>query len=137
MLGMNYSNAHSFIQTYSLKQSFAKFRIAGRKAAHKKMKQLHHWMVFKPIDINNLILLEKKWAMESLIFLSKKQNDTIEARACANRSMQLAYIPKEEVTSLTAATEPLLIIGVLDTKQKRNVMMQILLLVKVHCLQIL
>ena len=66
--------------------------------------------------------LEKKRAMESLIFLAEKRDQTIKARTCANGSTQHAYIAREEATSPTAATDAILITGVIDAKQGRDVM---------------
>ena len=85
------------------------------------MKQLHDRVVFEPILIAEMTEIERKRAMESLIFLTEKQDGTVKAQTCANGSTQRAYIPREEVTSPTAATEAILISGVIDDKQKRDV----------------
>jgi hypothetical protein len=71
-----------------LNQGLKKFGEQGRKAAHKEMKQLHDRVVFKPIHIKDMTVLERKRAMESLIFLAKKRNGIIKARTCANGSTQ-------------------------------------------------
>jgi hypothetical protein len=47
--------------------------------------------VFKPINIKDLTQQEQKRAMESLIFLVKKRDGKIKARACASGSTQQAY----------------------------------------------
>ena len=60
--------------------------------------------------------------MKSLILLSKKRDETIKSRMCANGSTQQAQISREEATSLTAASESIITTGVIDTKQKRDVM---------------
>jgi hypothetical protein len=60
--------------------------------------------------------------MESLIFLTEKRDETIKARVCANSSTQRAYIAREEASSPTAASEAILITGVIDAKQNRDVM---------------
>ncbi len=86
------------------------------------MKQLHDCVVFEPILIADMTPLERKRAMESLIFLTEKRDGTVKARTCANGSTQREYIPREEATSPTAATEAILITGVLDAKQGRDVM---------------
>ena len=64
---------------------------------------------------------ERKRAMKSLIFLIEKRNKTIKAKACATGSTQQSYITREEATSPTAATEAVLITGVIEAKQKRDV----------------
>ena len=65
---------------------------------------------------------KKKRATESLIFLAEKQDGTIKARTCANGSTQRAYIPREEATSPTTATEAILITGLIEAKQRGDVM---------------
>jgi hypothetical protein len=69
-----------------------------------------------------MTILERKRAMESLIFLTEKRDETIKARVCANGSTQQAYIAREEASSRTAASETILITGVIDAKQNRDVM---------------
>ena len=122
MKGISDDQAFNFIQTYSLKQGIKKFGMKGRNAAFKEMKQIHDRVVFIPINVNNMTDQERKRAMESLIFLSEKRDGTIKARTCANGSTQRDYINKDEPTSPTASTEAILITGVIDAKQRRDVM---------------
>jgi hypothetical protein len=122
MAGMNDIETFSFIQTYSLNQGLKRFGERGRKTAHKEMRQLHDRVVFEPIHIEDMTPLERKRAMESLIFLAEKRDETIRARMCANGSTQRIYIVREEATSPTAAADAILITGVIDVKQRRDVM---------------
>jgi hypothetical protein len=46
----------------------------------------------------------------------------VKARTCANGSTQRPYTPKEEAASPTAATEAIMITGVIDAKQRRDIM---------------
>ena len=48
------------------------------------MKELNNRAVFEPIAIEQLILEEKRHAIESLIFLTPKRDETTKARAYAN-----------------------------------------------------
>ncbi len=122
MDGMREDETFSFIQTYSLNKGLKEFGERGRNAAHKEMKQLHDRVVFEPIHIAKMTMLERKRAMESLLFLTEKRDGTIKARTCANGSTQRAYIPREEATSPTASTPAILITGVIDAKQNRDIM---------------
>jgi hypothetical protein len=122
LVGMNDTQASSFLQTYSLKQGIKKFGEQGIEAVHKEMKQIHDRGVFEPIGIEEMTKLERKRAMESLIFLTEKRDETVKARVCANGSTQRAYISREEASSPTAASEEIIITGVIDAKQKRDVM---------------
>jgi hypothetical protein len=125
LAGMNDTQVSSFLQTYSLKQGIKKFGKQGIEAVHKEMKQIHDRVVFEPISIEEMTILERKRAIESLIFLTEKRDETVKARVCANGSTQrayIAYISREEASSPTAASEAIIITGVIDAKQKRDVM---------------
>ena len=122
MAGMNEENSLSFIQSYTLNQGLSKFGIKGKKAAYKELKQLHDRVVFTPIHENELTLSEKRKAMESTTILTEKRDGTIKARTCANGSIQRKFTTKEGATSPTVATEAVLTTGVIEAKQKRDIM---------------
>jgi hypothetical protein len=122
LAGMNDLQACSFLQTYSLKQGIRKFGERGIAAANKEMKQLHDRVVFEPISIDEMTTVERKRSMESLIFLNEKRDETVKARMCANGSSQRSYIAREDVSSPTATTEAIITTGVIDAKQRRDVM---------------
>jgi hypothetical protein len=122
MAVMNDKETFTFIQTYSLNKGLKKFGDRGKEGAHKERKQLHDRVVFEPILIVNMMSLERKRAMESLLFLTEKRDGMIKAQTCTNGSTQHKYIPREEASSPTASTEAILITGVLDAKQRRDVM---------------
>jgi Reverse transcriptase (RNA-dependent DNA polymerase) len=78
--------------------------------------------VFQPVNVNNLSPLERKRALESLIFLVEKRDGRVKGRACANGSTQRGYINKEDAASPTAATESIIITATIDAKENRDVM---------------
>ena len=67
------------------------------------MQQIHDRIVFESISINKMTKLERKRAMQSLIFLNKNRDKTIKTRICANGITKRAYILRKEATSPTAA----------------------------------
>jgi hypothetical protein len=95
LAGMDDLRACSFLQTYSLKQGIKKFGKRGVAAANKEMKQLHDRVVFEPISIEEMISIERKRVMESLIFLNEKRDETVKAQMCANGSSQRALLLKK------------------------------------------
>jgi hypothetical protein len=115
-------NKYQFAQTYGLRKGLNKFGEKGTKAVNKKLGQLHSQNVFEPIRLEDLSSLERKRAMESLTFLTEKWDKTIKAQACANGSTQQTYIAREEAASPTAAKEAILITGVIEAKQQRDIM---------------
>ena len=122
---------YTFIQTYSLKADIKKFGEQWRKAALDEMKQIHDRVVFHPIRVDNISEIERKHAMESLMFLVQKKCGCIKARTCVNGIAQHKYITKDEATSpilRDEATSPILsheatiITGVIEAKQQHNIM---------------
>jgi Reverse transcriptase (RNA-dependent DNA polymerase) len=112
----------SFLETYSLNKGLKHFGDKGYKAAFDKVRQLHERSVFKPINVSDLTQLERKRAMESLIFLVVKRDGRIKSRACANGSTQREYINKEESASPTVATESVLITAAMEAEEERDIM---------------
>jgi hypothetical protein len=111
-----------FLQTYSLMKAVKKFGNKGKEAALDEMKQLHDRVVFEPISVEEMTPLERKRAMESLIFVTEKKDGRMKGRFCANGSTQREYIDRDEAASPTASTDSILITGVIDAKQQRDVM---------------
>ena len=114
--------AFHFVQSYSLRKGLKKFGQKGRDAAYKEMKQLHDRVVVEPIRIEDLTDIEKRRAMESLIFLVEKRDKSIKGRACANGSSQREYMERDEAASPTTMTESVMITATIDAKQNRDVM---------------
>ena len=115
-------NNFQFIQTYSLSKGIKKFGKQGWDAAFKEMKQLNDREVFEPIDVSKLSTMDKKKALESLIFLVQKKDDTIKGRTCANGSTQREYVNHEDTSSPTAATESILLTATIDAEEGRDIM---------------
>ena len=116
------TKGHQFIQTYSLMKAVKKFGNKAKQAALDEMKQLHDRVVFEPISLQDMEPMELKRALESLMFLTEKRDGRIKARACANGSTQRDYIDRDDAASPTAATDSILITGVIDAIQGRDVM---------------
>ena len=54
--------------------------------------------------------------MYSFILLAEKRDRRVIARACANGSTQISYIPKDDASIPTAGTESILVTGVIEVK---------------------
>jgi hypothetical protein len=72
-----FQNQYQFIQIYSLNDGLKKFGEKGWDAALGEMKQFHNRRVFKRIDASKLSALDKRRALESLIFLVEKKDNRI------------------------------------------------------------
>ena len=60
--------------------------------------------------------------MESLVFLVQNQSGNIKARTVTNDSMQRSYIDRDNAESPTAASNAIIITGVIEAKQGIDVM---------------
>lgn len=110
------------VQTFGLKKGLRKFGQKGKAATEKEIGQLHKREVFRPINVKDLTEIERKRAMESLIFICEKRDGTIKARACANGSSQRPYTTKDEAASPTVATDAILMTSVMDAKRYADIM---------------
>jgi hypothetical protein len=72
--------------------------------------------------MNELTKLDKNSAMENLIFLVEKRDETINGRTCANSSTQRESIEKDMASSPTAILESILLNGTIDAKQYCDIM---------------
>jgi hypothetical protein len=113
--------ASQHVITYSLKKGIQKFGDSAKEAATKEMQQMVDRKCFVPIDKEALNDVEKRRALESLIFLSEKKDGSIKARHCANGSTQREYMQREEVASPTVNTESTMLTAVIEAEEGRDV----------------
>ena len=110
-----------FVQTYLLKAGIKKFGQRGKDAASTEMNQLHERNCFEPVDVKSLSDEERKRALESLIFLTKKRDGRIKARACANGSKQREWMSREESSSPMVSLPAVVLTSVMDAHEGREV----------------
>ena len=78
------------------------------------MQNIHDMSTFKPILYKYLSKEEHKLALSSLIFLKQKRNGYIKGRSFAYGLPERHTMKKEDITSLTVATESVLINPTID-----------------------
>jgi hypothetical protein len=64
---------HHAMNQYSLNRGLRKFREKGEKAVEKELGQLHMKETFSPVQVKYLSPVQKKGALESLMFLKEKR----------------------------------------------------------------
>lgn len=82
----------------------------------KEIKKLNDRVTFRPIHPHQLTELEKKGAIECLMFLVQKRDDYIKARTCAVGTPQRQYIERNKIASPTASTDGIFITGVIAAR---------------------
>jgi hypothetical protein len=107
---------------YGINKGLKLFGKEGEKAVTKELSQMHDMVVYTPMHAHELTRDQKRQALESRIFLTKKRCGRIKARACANGSKQRSYTPKENAISPTVATDSVFITSAIDAHERRHVM---------------
>ena len=111
-----------FGQQYILEQGLKVFGSKGRDACVKEMDQMDKRTAFRPISIGEMSKSERSKAQRALMFLTEKRDGTIKGRMVYNGKPTRDYYSREEVASPTASLESILITGVIDAHEGRDVM---------------
>ncbi len=78
---------------YGLKAGLRKFAERGNDAQMKELRQFHVLCCFSPKDPTTLSRDDRRKALASLMFLTKKRTGKVKARGCADGSKQCEHIP--------------------------------------------
>ena len=125
-LMMHYADQHSAPTTpskksYSLNKGLKKFGDLGKAAVSKELNQLYVLQTFTPIRASSLTPDQKKQTLLSLMFLTKKSNGEIKARACADGRPQHQHIAKEETALPTMNNDSLFTLTAIDAYKNRHI----------------
>ena len=84
-------------------------------AVQKELIQIHVMDTYEPVHKTDLTIEDRKKALASLMFITKKRNGDIKARKVADRSKQRTYdgYDKSDGSSPTVATDSILLTGVI------------------------
>ena len=105
----------------SLKAGLKEWGQTGHDAAFSEMKQLHFRNTFRPKHWKELTQRQKDMVLESHMFLKEKRDGKIKGRTVAGGNKQRSYIPKEDASSPTVATESVLLTCIIDAEEERDV----------------
>ena len=109
--------ARCFMQC-SLQVATNKFGKPAKDTAFKEMKQLHDRIAFNPLDVVNMTLEERQKALESLIFVKEKHNETLKGRVCAGGRKQHEFTKPDDAASPMALLEPIVLAAIIDAKEE-------------------
>ena len=122
----DYSHLHATLESidmmqHNMKKGIKLFGKARVDAVFKELKQLHDRKVLEPKDTTTMIYNDKQAALQYLMFLKQKRNETIKGRGCADSQKQHEYTAKEDASSPTVAIELVLLTSMIDVKENRDV----------------
>ena len=108
---------------FSLNVGLKKFGDEGKVAATKVLKQLHNRVTYVPMDASKMIKGQRKEAMRSQIFLTKKWDGRIKSQACADGYVEIRCpgYKKEDTALPTISTEAVFITGAIEVHEGRIV----------------
>eukprot|EP00978_Attheya_sp_CCMP212_P000843 scaffold1766_cov39-Attheya_sp.AAC.3 len=112
----------SFAQQYLLNKGIKVFGQKGRDASIKEMDQLHRRSCFTPISVADMTTTERRKAQQALMFLGEKRDGTIKGRMVYNGKPTREWLSREDSSSPTAALESIILTGVIDAYEERDVM---------------
>ena len=112
----------AFAQQYLLDKGLKVFGKRGRGAASKEVDQLCKRSCFTPISIKEMTPLERKKAQMAIMFLTEKRDDSIKGRMVYNGKPTREWVNREDAASPTAALESIILTGVVEAHEKRDIM---------------
>ena len=119
---MGGEQGYAFAQQYILEKGLKIFGKRGQEAAQKEMDQLYKRNCFTPVSVSEMTETERKKAQRALLFLTEKRDKYIKGRTVYDGSGTREWLSKEDTTSPTASIEGILLTGVIDAKEGRDVM---------------
>jgi hypothetical protein len=112
----------SFAQQYMLQNGLKVFGNKGHKASMKEIDQLHKRTCFAPLKVKEMKHSKRKKAQMALMFLTEKRDKSVTGRMVYNGKPTREWLSREDAASQTAALESILITGVIEAKEERDVM---------------
>jgi hypothetical protein len=90
-------------------------------AAEAEMKQIHMRSTFVPQHWKNLTAKQRDQILEAFLFVEKKKSGQVKGRLVVNGKMQRGHISKDIASSPTAHSESIMLTGVIDAMEGRDV----------------
>jgi hypothetical protein len=112
----------SFAQQYILQKGLKVFGKMGHESSKKEIDQLHRRTCFAPLKVKEMKPSERKKEQMALIFLTEKRDKSVKGRMVYNRKPTREWLSRKDVASPTAAQESIMIAGVIEAKEERDVM---------------
>ena len=102
---------------YNMKQGLKRFGQSGVRSIDKEVIQMVTMDALDPDDPKDPRREYHRSVMAYLMFLKEKQDGTINARGCCDRTIQMTYMTKEETISPTGMQESLMVTCIIDAME--------------------
>jgi hypothetical protein len=91
-------------------------------ASKKEIDQLHKRTCFALLKVKEMKPSERKKAQMVLMFLTEKRDKSVKGRMVYNGKPTREWLSREDAASPTAALESIMITGVIEAKEEKDVM---------------
>ena len=105
---------------YGFKAGVKRFGDRAKAAAAKELKQLHNRVAFTSQDPTKLTHDQRSRALEAIMTVKHKREDTIKGCMCADGRKRRGTMHKEETASSTVSTESVFITAALESMERRR-----------------
>ena len=116
------------VNMYNLKKGTELFGDKADEAVMKELSEIDQFQTYKPVHKHELSQEDRKKALESMVKISEKREDgtgncKVKGRMVADGSKQRTYegYEKSDGSSPTARTDSVIMTGVIDAYERRNV----------------
>jgi hypothetical protein len=112
----------SFAQQYILQKGLKVFGKQGHQASKKEIDQLPKRTCFAPLKVKDMKPSKRKRVQMALLFLTEKRDKSVKGRMVYNGKPTREWLSREDAASPTVALESIMITGVIEAKEQRDVM---------------
>ena len=109
-------------QQFILGKGLKEFKEEAPPAVKVELKQMHQRTCFRAITVAELTRIERQWAQEGLMLLTRKRSGKVKGRLVYNGKPTRDWISKEDKSSPTVANDALMITCAIDTFEKWDIM---------------
>ena len=106
---------------YSLGNGLKLYGEKRLQATKNELTQQHDLDMFELLDADSLTNHDKKNAIASLMILTKKRDESIKGRACADDRKECESTDKLDAASPTVMLESIFITATINTKEERDI----------------
>jgi hypothetical protein len=105
---------------YGYRVAMRKFGKEAEHAVTKELSQMHTREAFAPQDADSLTYEQRRRALESIVHVNHKRDDSKKARLCADGRKQRLTMRKDETASPTVGTDSVFITAAIEAAENRH-----------------
>jgi hypothetical protein len=112
---------HFVMTQYGYKAAVQRFEDGAETAVHKELLQIHNHDAFAPQHVEAFTFKQRKRALESIMTVKHKHDDSLKGRLCADGRKQRGTMRKDDAASPTVCTDSVFITAAIEAAERRKV----------------